>query len=503
MTSFRNPGGSATASTRVACASALLLLTGCVVGPDFKRPAPPEVAGVTAQPPPATVGTPGVPGGAAQRFVPGAEISGDWWTLFHSKTLSALIDQALANSPDLKAAHAALRAAHEGVLAQRGAYLPTVTAGVAASRQQQSLVLAPVPNSNTFQYSLITPEVSVSYTPDVFGLNRRTVESLQAQEVGVRDQELATYTTLTANVVVTAIQQASSEAQVQTTRSLIDTESRLLQILEYQRAKGYASGLDVAAQKSQLAQAQAALPPLVKQAVQQRDQLAVLVGRFPSQAPDGSLALSDLQLPQDLPLSLPSALVAQRPDVLQAEANLHAASAQVGVAVASRLPNIELTGNIGSTALALNQLFTPGAGFWTVGAAVTEPIFDGGALLHKERAARADYDQAVQQYRSTVLKAFQDVADTLAALEQDAGALKAAAAAADAAKTTLAGAQRQLKDGYIAYPALLNAEQAYQQTQINLVQAEASRFADTAALFQSLGGGWWRHADLAGTDHDK
>ena len=488
---------------RAIAAAAVLLLAGCTVGPDFERPPPPEVLGVTPDPPSATVATPGVPGGAAQRFVAGADISGEWWTLFHSKTLNALIDEALANSPDFKAAQAALRGAHEVVLAQRGAYFPTVTAGLSASRQQQSLALAPVPNSNTFQYSLITPQVSVSYTPDVFGLNRRTVETLQAQEQGVRYQELATYTALTANVAVAAIQESSIDEQVRTSRALIDTETRLLKILEYQRAKGYSSGLDVAAQKSQLAQAEATLPPLLKQAIQLRDELSVLVGRFPSQAQGASLAVSDLELPQNLPLSLPSALVEQRPDVLQAEANLRAANAQLGVAAANRLPNIELTGNIGSTALAIGQLFTPGTGFWTVGAGLTGPIFDGNALLHKERASRAAYDQAVQQYRSTVLKAFQDVADTLAALEQDSAALNAAAAAADASRTTFDLSQRQLKDGYIGYPAFLGAEQAYQQTQINLVQAEASRFADTAALFQALGGGWWRRGDLAGTEHDR
>ena len=496
-------GAATTASSRAMSAATLLLLAGCAVGATFKRPPAPDVGSLTAHPLPATLSGPDTPAGQTQRFVDGAEISGEWWTLFHSRPLNALIEQALANNSDLKAANAALRAAHEGVLAQRGAYFPSVTGGASASRQRQPDVLAPVPNNNTFEYSLITTQVSVSYAPDVFGLNRRTVETLQAQEQAVRYQALATYTALTANVAVTAIQQASVDQQVQTTRSLIDTETKLLDILRYQQAKGYSSGLDVAAQKTQLAQAEAALPPLVKQAAQLHDQLAVLVGRFPSQEPDAKLALSDLELPQDLPLSLPSALVEQRPDVLQAEANLHAASAQVGVAIANRLPNIELTANTGSTALAISQLFTPGTGFWSVGAGLTAPIFDGGALLHKERAARATYDQTAQQYRSTVLTAFQNVADTLAALEQDAEGLKAAAAAADAARTTLDLAQRQLKDGYIGYPALLAAEQAYQQTQINLVQAEANRFADTAALFQALGGGWWRRADLAGTNHDK
>jgi NodT family efflux transporter outer membrane factor (OMF) lipoprotein len=472
-----------------ASAASALLLAACVAGPDFKRPAPPGPTALGPAPA-ATASAPGALAGAPQRFVAGGEISHQWWTLFHSQPLDALIDKALAGNPDLKAAEAALRAAHENTLAQRAAYLPSVTAGVSATRQRQPGTLAPVPNANIFEYSLITPEVAVSYAPDVFGLNRRTVETLAAQEQAVRYQEAAAYTALTSNVAVTAIQQAGVEEQLRLTRQLVDTETRLLGILQYQHDKGYASGLDVAAQKAQLAQTQASLPPLVKQEVQLHDQLATLLGAFPAEAPAVTLRLSDIQLPQDLPYSLPSTIVEQRPDVLQAEANLHAASAQVGVAVASRLPNIELTGNIGSTALAIGQLFQPGTGFWSVGAALTEPVFDGGALLHKERAARAAYDQAAQQYRSTVLAAFQSVADVLAALEQDAEALKAAAASDDAAKTTLDGAEVQLKDGYIGFPALLAAEQAYGQAELALVQAQANRLSDTAALFQALGGGW-------------
>jgi len=245
------------------------------------------------------------------------------------------------------------------------------------------------------------------------------------------------------------------------------------------------------------------LPPLLKQLAQERDLLAVLIGRFPSEAPEDKFELSSLQLPRDVPVSLPSKLVAQRPDVLQAEENLHAASAQIGVAIANRLPNLELTADAGSTALAIGQMLTPGTGFWAVGATLTAPIFDGGALLHQERAARAAYVQAVEQYRSTVLTAFQNVADTLTALEQDAEALKAAAAAEDAAKVTLDLSERQLRDGYANDLSLLSAEQAYQQTRINLVQAQANRYADTAALFQALGGGWWNRADLAGDKHDK
>jgi NodT family efflux transporter outer membrane factor (OMF) lipoprotein len=200
---------------------------------------------------------------------------------------------------------------------------------------------------------------------------------------------------------------------------------------------------------------------------------------------------------------VPADLVTQRPDVRQAEAALHDASAKIGIAVANRLPNITLTANTGSTALGIKQLFTSGTGFWSVGADLATPILQGGTLLHQERAAKAAYVQAAAQYRSTVLAACQNVADTLAALAQDAEGLKAAATAADAAKTTLDLAQRQWKDGYAGYLALLSAEQAYQQARINLVQAQASRYADTAALFQALGGGWWHRQDLTADKHDK
>ncbi len=482
---------------------ASLLLVGCAVGPDFKRPAPPDVSDYTRIPLSNSVGTPDVSGGDAQRFAKGKDISADWWTLFHSQPLNELIEDSLTNNHDLKAAQAALSVARENVLAQRGVYYPNVAANFSASRQRQSGQIAPVLNSNTFLFNLFTPEVTVSYVPDVFGLNRRTGESLQAQEQQVRFQMIATYTTLTANVVVTAIQESSLQMQIDATRQLIDSNSEVLKILQYQFAKGYAGGLDVAAQESQLAQVMATLPPLVKQLAQLRDLLAVLTGRFPSQAPEPKFDLSSLQLPQELPVSLPAALVAQRPDVLQAEANLHDASAKIGIAIANRLPNIVLTANAGSSAAALDQLFTSGTGFWGVGAEVAAPIFQGGALLHQERAAKAAYTQAAEQYRSTVLAAFQNVADTLTALEQDAEALKAAATAADAAKVTLDLARRQWQGGYAGYLALLSAEQADQQARINLVQAQASRYADTAALFQALGGGWWHRADLATDKHEK
>jgi NodT family efflux transporter outer membrane factor (OMF) lipoprotein len=484
-------------------ASLMLLMAGCAVGPNFKRPEPPEVKDYTAQPLTTTAATPNVAGGQPQRFAVGADISADWWTLFHSAPLNELIEQSLSNNHDLKAARAALTVARENVLAQRGAYYPSVEADFSATRQKQSGQISPALNSNTFLYNLFTPQVSVSYVPDVFGLNRRTVESFAAQAQGVRFQMLAAYTTLTSNVVVTAIQVGAVQMQIDATHELIDSTANTVKILQYQFDKGYASRLDVAAQEALLAQVSATLPPLIKQQAQLRDLLAVLAGRFPNQAPADKFELSTLQLPEDLPLSLPSALVSQRPDVLQAEANLHDASAKIGIAIANRLPNIVLTANAGSTATAMNQLFTSGTGFWGVGAAAAAPIFQGGTLLHQERAARAAYEQAAAQYRSTVLTAFQNVADTLTALEQDAEAVKAAANAADAAKVTLDLAQRQWQDGYAGYLALLTAQQAYQQGRISLIQAQANRFADTAALFQALGGGWWHRAELAKEKHEQ
>lgn len=476
---------------------AALLLTGCAAGPDYKPPAAPNVKSYNVRPHETTAATPDVAGGTAQHFQQGADIPGDWWTLFHSKALDALIRQSLDNNPDLKAAQAALTVSHEDVLAQRGTYFPNAAVGLSVSRQRQPSVLAPVPNSNEDLYSLFTPQLSISYAPDLFGLNRRTVESLQAQAQATRFQLIAAWNTLTSNVVVAAVQEAALQAQVDATDQLVDINTRMLTLLRYQYAKGYASEVDVAAQESQLAQVKTTLPPLIKQLAQQRHLLAVLVGRFPSEAPAGTVALSSLHLPDDLPVSLPSKLVAQRPDVRQAEANLHAASAAIGIAAANRLPNIELTANLGSTALAYSDLFKAGTGFWGLVAAITQPLFEGGQLMHQERAAKAAYVEAAEQYRSTVLSAFQNVADTLTALDQDAKELRAAAMADQAAQKTLDLVQLQARDGYADPLQLLNAEQAYQQAHLTFVEAQAERFADTAALYQALGGGWWHHTDFA------
>ena len=469
----------------------MFLLVGCAVGPNFQRPAAPNVDRYTPQPLPAQTASVDIKGGEAQRFVQDMDIPGKWWTLFHSKPLNDLIDQALKANPDLEAAQAALRVARENVYAQQGAFFPSVEADFNPTRQKTAGVLSSPLASGGYVYSLHTAQVAVAYAPDVFGGIRRQVESLKAQADSQRFQLEATYLTLTSNVVAAAVQEAALRGQITATKRIIDIQSKSLELLQRQYELGQIASGDIAAQEAALAQVQAMLPPLEKQLAQQRDLLARLIGRFPSEKLTEEFELSSLQLPQELPVSLPSRLVEQRPDVRTAEEQLHSASADIGVSIANRLPNITLSANAGSSATAITQLFTSGTGFRALGANLTQPILQGGTLLHRERAAEAAYDQAAAQYRSVVLTAFQNVADTLHAIQSDADALKAAVAAEHAAAKSLEIARSQLELGQISYLALLNAEQTYQQAMINLVQALANRYADTAALFQALGGGWW------------
>ena len=314
----------------------LLVLAGCAVGPNFKKPAAPEVSQYTTTPLTITSGTTNVTGGEPQHFVSGRDIPGEWWTLFQSKPLNDLIELSLSNNPTIKAAQAALKVARESVLAQKGTFFPSITGSFSATRQKTSQELAPVPNANQLYFSLYTPQVSVSYTPDVFGLNRRTVESLKAQEQQARFALVATHITLSANVAAAAIQEASLRGQIEATRQLLTINSNMVQTLRRQFEKGYVGRLDLATQESQLAQVAATLPPLLKQLAQQRDLLAALSGRFPTQQPAQPFELANLQLPQELPVSLPSQLVDQRPDVRQAEESLHRPAPRS----ASRLPTV-------------------------------------------------------------------------------------------------------------------------------------------------------------------
>lgn len=468
----------------------LALLGGCAVGPDFQRPAPPVAAGYT----PAPLAD-AQAGGVTQTFALGQDVPGRWWSLYQSPALDRLVERALKANADLEAAQAALRAARETLIAQRGALLPTVDAGYTAVPQQVSAVLAPPLNSNADIFTLHTAQVTVGYTPDIFGGVRRQTETVAAQAENQRYQTEAAYLTLTANLVAAAIQEASLRDQVAATQKIIAVETEILDLMRRQMAAGQIGGGDVASQEALLAQAETALPPLLKQLAQSRDQLAALSGGLPSEAQDDGIELSSLVLPSNLPVSLPSSLVRQRPDVLAAEANLHAASAQVGVAVAARLPAFSLTANAGGMATHFADLFSHGDGFWTITAGVTQPIFEGGALLHRQRAAEASLDQAKAQYRSAVIDAFQNVADSLQALQADAAALQAADHAVASAKTSLDIARKQLEVGETSRLTVLSAEQAYQQGLIGQVQARASRYADTAALFQALGGGWWNRSE--------
>ena len=482
-------------------AAAATVLAGCAAGPDFLRPGPPAAERYTADPLPAQTASASVPGGASQHFAIGRDIPGDWWTLFRSPALDALVKEALAANPTLAAAQAALRQARELTKAGEGAFFPLVQGSFAASRNKTGGQFSPNTASGALYYNQFTPELSVSYVPDVFGATRRTVEGLAAEEEAQRFELEAAYLTLTSGVVAAAGGEAELGDQIAATEEIIRTQRAALDILRKQKALGSVAGVDVAAQEAALAQAEASLPPLQKQLAQQRDLIAVLAGRLPSEQPAARFDLASLQLPQDLPVSLPSKLVAQRPDIRTAEENLHAASAAIGVATANMLPQITLTGDIGTTALSVGTLFGPGTGFWTVAGSASQTLFDGFSLLHKKRAAEAAFDQAAAQYRSTVLSAFQNVADTLEAIKSDADALTAAVKAETAAKTSLDIAQRQLQLGAVSYLALLSAEQTWEQAVVSRVQAQAARLADTAALYQALGGGWWNRNDtMAGVE---
>jgi NodT family efflux transporter outer membrane factor (OMF) lipoprotein len=465
-----------------------LVLGGCV-GPNFHRPAPPTPTRFTVEPlPPDTASAPGS-GGEAQTFLAGADVPKNWWTLFGSAELDALVAAALRANPDVQSAQAALRQALENTAAQRGSYFPTVQGAFDASRNLNATgVLAPNLASGTALYNLFTPQVTVSYVPDIFGANRRQVESLAAQAEAGRFQLDATYLTLTANVVAAAIQAAGFRAQIAAAEQVIALERESLGVLKRELELGAIAEIDVYAQEAALAQLEATLPSLRRQLQQTDDQLAALTGRLPADFTPSSLQLDQLVLPVDLPLGVPSQLVERRPDVRAAEARLHSATAQVGVAIANLLPQFTITGNVGSAATAMSDLFKSGTGFWSIGANATQTLFAGGTLLHRKRAADAALDQAGAAYKSAVLTAFQNVADALHALAADAETLSAASRAESAAQRSLEVARHQLQIGAVSYLALLNAEQSYQQALMSVSQSRTNRLADTAALFQALGG---------------
>ena len=485
-------GCGAAARNLVITGAAGLVLAGCAVGPNFLPPPAPDVTRYTREPlasPRAAAGGPAVP---RQRFVNGADISALWWAAFRSKPLNDLIRMSVDHNPTLEAAEAAINVANFTALAQRGLFFPQVTANYNVSDQQQSNMATQQSPGNPPQtrFTLHTAQLNISFVPDIWGQNFRSVESLDALTQQTEFQLEAAYLTLTANVVTAAIQEASLRGQITATERIVRISRDVLGILKSQFEAGQAARVDVLTQETTLAQAEELLPPLQKQLAVQRDLLTALAGQYSANEILQKFDLDHLTLPANLPVSLPSTLIGRRPDVRAAEASMHSASALVGVAIAARLPNLTLTGNPGSSAFKPAELFTPGTLFYTVAASATQTVFDGFTLYHRQKAAEAALDQAGAVYRQSVITALQNVADALRSLQADARAVQAAVKAENAAKASLDIVQQQLKLGQINQVTLLTSQQAYLNTSIARVQAQATRLADTAALFMALGGGW-------------
>ena len=474
------------------------LLSACAVGPDFKQPDAPNTSSYTETKLSKELATaPGVPGGTAQEFVEGADIEAQWWELYKSPELDALIKKALQQNPNLGAADAALRSAQENVNAQVGGqYFPAIGVGANALRQKQPSAVYGL-NNGTDTYNLYNTSVNVTYRLDVFGGARRAVEGTRAQAEVAQFQLEGAYLSLTANIVTSAVREAALRAQMQATEEILKAQTNLAEVTEKQLAIGTVSRVDVTSQRTLVSNSQVDLFTYERNLAFARNQLAVLVGDLPSNASVAKFDLSNLHLPEKLPLSVPSNLVRQRPDVRAAEAQLKAMNAFVGVATANLLPQFNITGSIGAAALTSSNLFGPNSSLWTLGGGILQPLFQGGQLLAQRRGAIANYEQAAFQYQSTVLKAFQEVADALRALETGAQALKAASDAERFAYETLDLVQQQYKLGTTSYLAVLYYQNQYQLAKVKSVSAQATRFSDTAALFAALGGGWWNRTGPA------
>jgi NodT family efflux transporter outer membrane factor (OMF) lipoprotein len=484
--------------TYIGCTVLACLLAACAVGPNFKPPEAPRTEGFAPRGElPAEASSTDAPEVQAQHFVDGLDIQGQWWTLFQSPELNALIERGLANSPTLEAANAVLRQANETVAAERGSFFPSVSAAAGVQRQKVPGVAFGTPLLSSVIYSLNSATLNVSYTLDAFGGVRRKVESLGAQAEYEKFALQAAYLSLTANLVTAAITEASLRAQIAATQEIAEAQRKQLDITQRRFTAGGVSRVDVLQQQAILQSTLAALPPLRGQLAQQRNLLAAYVGSLPADYDGPKFDLDSLTLPTDLPVSLPSKLVEQRPDVREFSALLHEATAEIGVATANMLPQITLSGSYGGEAFSFSQLFSPSSEIWSLAASATQPIFKGGQLLHQRRAAVAAAEGAAANYRATVITAFQNVSDTLYALQADAEALGAEIVAERTAAQSLALVQVQYKSGAASYLQVLTAEQTYQSIAVSLVKAKAQRYADTAALFQALGGGWWNRPDVA------
>ena len=484
--------------TRAAVASlALCLVTGCNVGAKYQPPTAPSLTAYTPQPQPAETATSAGPAGVAQHFDASASIPAQWWTLFHSPELNSMMEQALANSPTLAQAAARLKEAQEEVNARTGATkYPAVTGNASIEQEQPNLSAYGIPFPNPSPFTLLNGSVAVSYALDLFGANRRVIEGLQAERDYENWQLEGARLMLTGNVVSAAIRQAELRKQIELTKQLLAVEQRESAITVERNRAGGASDEDVENRKTTVAQTQATIPPLEAQLDAVNHQLAVLMGKSPAEAQIPDLSLDAMHLPQELPLSLPSALVRQRPDIRASEALLHQASANVGVATANLYPQIELSGSGGG----IGTSFVAGGDIWNAAMSLAQPIYNGGALRAEKRKAEAAYQEANSVYRQTVLEAFGQVADTLSAIEHDAETLKARSEAAAEAAASYRIAQGRYQAGGISELTLLEAERQQLQTALDLTSAAAARYADSATLFQALGGGWWNTAPAATAD---
>jgi NodT family efflux transporter outer membrane factor (OMF) lipoprotein len=476
--------------------AAFLLLAacpGCTVGPDFLRPDPPPDKSYLAEPPPgATVAVPDVLGGEAQRFVADLDIPAQWWHVYRSRALNDLIERALKANPDIQTAIQSLRAAQATAKVQRAALFPVVTASGSGSHNQTSAAVSSSASDANPIFGLFTGLLNVNYLLDIWGGTRRAAESAEAQAEAQCFLLEGAYLTLTSNVVVAAVTEASLRGQIAATERSIEIQRQVLSLLQRRFQIGQAARADVATQEAALAQSETALPPLRNQLSQQRNLLANLTGETTAHLPAETFSLDAIGLPTELPVTLPSRMVEQRPDIRAAEANVHAAAAAVGVQTAALLPQFTFGLGFGSTATSSDLLFSDALGPTVmVGASVLQTLLDGGASWQRRKAAQANWEQAKSQYRSTVLTAFRNVADSLRALEFDAITLQAAANAERAARLSLDITRRRLAAGDAGILDALNAELTYQSAALALVQAQSARYADTAGLFQALGGGWW------------
>lgn len=465
-----------------------LTLGGCAAGPDFNRPAAPDVSNYTATPLPAQTASAPAPVGEAQRFNPDLAVSAQWWRTFGAPNLDALVDEGLRASPTLASAEAALRQAKELHSAQAGSTLyPRVDAGLGAERKRFN------PGSlgqdaDATEFSLYNASVGVDYQLDLSGGNRRALESLAAKADYRRYEFEGAQLTLAGNIVTAAISEARLAGQVEATEAILRGLGEQLEIARERLRLGQASQDDVLILQTQYEQTRAGLPALRQLRQQNEHLLAVLVGRAPGQGAMPAFTLAEFSLPSDLPLIAPSKLVRRRPDIQAAEALLHAANADYGVAVANMYPQLNISANLGSQALTTGALFGGGSAIWNVVGQLTQPLFNPG-LPAEKRASRAAFDAAAANYQGVVLESLRNVADVLRALENDAEALSALASADAAAQESVQSKRRQYALGAVSYVELLLAEQQAQQNRIDLIGAQAQRLIDSAALYQAMGGG--------------